>query len=131
MSTTSKRIRQLDAIYATLPTVECKGLCHQSCAAVPVYDAELVRLEQVAKRKLPVLEMETPGRNTAILARDWPRDGSCPLLVMKRCTVYNDRPLICRIFGVAEGLPCPHGCEPTTKLSDQDVITIQRKMEKL
>lgn len=25
-----------------------------------------------------------------------------------RCSVYNDRPTICRLQGTQEGLPCPH-----------------------
>jgi len=131
MSTISKRMRKLDEIYDSLPTVKCKGLCHQFCAAVPVYDVELVRLERAAKRKLPVLDVGTPDRNTNILTTNELQDPSCPLLLMRRCTVYSDRPLICRLFGVAEGLPCPHGCEPTKKISDHDVIKIQRRMEKL
>jgi hypothetical protein len=131
VSSPSKRLRQLAEIYKSLPNVECKGLCWANCAAVPIYDIELAQLERNAKRKLPVLDMKTPIGQTHILASGSISKPVCPLLVLRRCSAYEDRPLICRIFGVAEGLPCPHGCVPTRKLTDQEVVAIQRKMEKL
>jgi Fe-S-cluster containining protein len=37
----------------------------------------------------------------------------CPALSdAGRCTVYDDRPFVCRIYGVTEMLACPYGCEP-------------------
>lgn len=129
MSTQSKRFRQLDEIYRMLPGVECQGLCWQNCAAVPVYDVEIKRLEQVAKRSLPMLDIQTPG--TAKIMGEVKNQYVCPLLVMRRCSVYDHRPFICRIFAIAQGMPCQHGCKPTRILTDQEVITIQRKIEKL
>ena len=41
----------------------------------------------------------------------------CALLVLGRCSVYDQRPLICRAFGAAEGLRCPHGCCPAELIS--------------
>src|SRR2546429_6087610 len=29
-----------------------------------------------------------------------------------RCTVYEVRPMICRLWGMVEGMQCPHGCVP-------------------
>ena len=40
----------------------------------------------------------------------------CPALVDGRCSVYEHRPLICRLWGAVESLPCPHGCEVTPGL---------------
>ena len=31
-----------------------------------------------------------------------------------RCTVYAARPMICRLWGVAQGMACPWGCQPTS-----------------
>lgn len=38
--------------------------------------------------------------------------GMCVYLVDGRCSVYQNRPLICRMYGAVESLPCPHGCKP-------------------
>lgn len=37
---------------------------------------------------------------------------SCPHLAAKGCTVYAERPIICRVFGTTPRLPCPHGRRP-------------------
>ncbi len=39
-----------------------------------------------------------------------PNGDFCPYLKDRRCSIYDARPLICRHFGIEEGL-CPHGCE--------------------
>ena len=40
----------------------------------------------------------------------------CPALTDGRCSVYDDRPLICRLWGAVESMPCPHGCTVTPGL---------------
>ena len=37
---------------------------------------------------------------------------SCPHLGENGCEVYDERPLICRLFGTTPSLPCPHGRKP-------------------
>lgn len=55
----------------------------------------------------------------------------CPYLQLRRCSIYAQRPLICRVFGTAEGLPCRHGCKPSRVISDQDVNKILKQIVKL
>jgi Fe-S-cluster containining protein len=45
---------------------------------------------------------------------------TCPLLDMNNmCTIYDIRPMICRIFGLVKKMRCPHGCKPTKWLNDR------------
>jgi len=48
-------------------------------------------------------------------------DQICPLLDRQthRCTVYDIRPAICKVFGASlhKRLVCPHGCAPPAPLS--------------
>ena len=37
----------------------------------------------------------------------------CPYLGEQGCEVYDERPLICRLFGTTPRLPCPNGRKPT------------------
>lgn len=50
----------------------------------------------------------------------------CPLLEHDRCTVYRLRPVICRLWGAAESMPCPHGCVPDSGqlLSDDEALDL-------
>jgi hypothetical protein len=52
----------------------------------------------------------------------WP-DGqlTCPLLVDNRCSMYDNRPLICRLWGIIREMPCPFGCAPDRIPSDAEV----------
>lgn len=36
----------------------------------------------------------------------------CPKLVDGRCSVYEDRPTVCRLWGATEAMPCRWGCIP-------------------
>jgi hypothetical protein len=39
-------------------------------------------------------------------------DYTCPALKDGRCSVYDVRPTLCRLWGVVEDMPCPWGCVP-------------------
>jgi Fe-S-cluster containining protein len=112
--TKTKKLRVLREIYASIPSVGCKGLCTISCSTVPVFAIELEQLEAATGRKLPTVLIEDDQFLGGEIG------APCPLLVMRRCSVYDQRPLICRAFGAVEGLPCPHGCEPDKLVSKAD-----------
>lgn len=83
-----------------MPEIACKGLCFDFCGPIGMTALEARRIEAYLGRPLP------PSRSL-----------DCPLLDEGgRCRVYPVRPLICRIWGVAEELPCPHGCEGSGSL---------------
>jgi hypothetical protein len=111
--TKTKKLRVLQEIYASIPSPGCKGLCVDECSTIPVFPFELEQLETAAGRKLPTI-----STREGILLGDLGKP--CPLLVMGRCSVYAQRPLICRAYGSTEGLPCEHGCRPE-KIVDKRV----------
>jgi Fe-S-cluster containining protein len=45
---------------------------------------------------------------------------TCPYLEEERCTVYEVRPLICRLWGLVESMPCPWGCKPERYLTHEE-----------
>lgn len=44
---------------------------------------------------------------------------SCPHLKKNACGVYDERPLICRLFGTTPQLLCPHGRRPEVMIDPQ------------
>jgi hypothetical protein len=88
------REQQLDELYARLPKLECKGLCQECCGPIGLSLAERRRIERTTgERYRPAL--------------------TCPLLDhMGQCSAYAVRPMVCRLWGVVEDMPCPHGCVP-------------------
>lgn len=113
--TKAKKLRVLHEIYATLPSVGCKGLCVEACSTIPVFPIELEQLEAAAGRRLPTIDV---GIGTVLLGSEI--GTPCPLLVLGRCSTYAQRPLICRAFGAVEGLRCPHGCRSEVLVTNAD-----------
>lgn len=48
-----------------------------------------------------------------------------------RCRGYEARPLICRIFGVAEELQCPHGCVAERLLTKEESLKLFAEVENI
>jgi len=53
------------------------------------------------------LPQKTDAEHDAALA-EW----NCVHLGPQGCEVYEERPLICRLFGTTSSLPCPRGSGP-------------------
>ena len=51
-------------------------------------------------------------------------DLSCPHLSENGCQSYNERPLICRLFGTTPQLACPNGKRPEVMIDTR----IERKI---
>lgn len=107
------RARQFDRLYAQLPHLACKGFCQASCVgAIAMTPTEAERVGVVG-------DVDSHGR--------------CPKLdhASGRCTVYNHRPLICRLWGVVEGQECPHGCKPSRYLTINEAFGALREAERI
>lgn len=100
-------VRELEAVYADIPAMECKGLCGGSCGPIGMTEIERQRIRDATG--------SDPSCGTA-------REGlRCSLLTPDgKCSAYAVRPLICRMWGVEESLSCPHGCQPARVLTAAD-----------
>lgn len=49
---------------------------------------------------------------------------TCPYASNKGCDIYEQRPIICRLFGTVPKLKCPYGCGPFKLLSKKKEIEI-------
>lgn len=49
-----------------------------------------------------------------------------------RCSVYEIRPMICRLWGLVRGMPCPYGCRPEGGLlPDEEGQRLLREAERI
>lgn len=114
-----QRIKALRELYASLPKIKCRGLCHKACRTrIDMSLVERARIETVIGEELPEWMSTEHGL-------------SCPLLQPdKRCGVYQIRPMVCRLWGLAvndSALSCHHGCEPERRLTDVEVFDLQMR----
>lgn len=85
------------ALWEKVPSVNCKGLCTECCGPIAMSPAEQAVLD--AKNITVGFDRET-------LTCD-------KLNPFGKCSIYNDRPLVCRLWGAVPDMPCAWGCEPT------------------
>jgi Fe-S-cluster containining protein len=84
-----------------IPSFACVPGCHDCCGPVTTSTLEMARL--------PV---KTEAEHEAALAAL-----NCPHLGPKGCQVYDERPLICRLFGTTPRLLCPRGQRPEAMIA--------------
>lgn len=96
------RLATLDDLLKAVPAFTCKEGCSDCCGMVPMSRLEWKRIQ------------ERTG-----LKSQFDENGHCALLKDGKCSVYDIRPAVCRIFGTSEHprLTCPHGCRSEQLLS--------------
>lgn len=117
MTDRERAIEELERLYSLLPTIECKGLCWNSCGPIDMSDVERERIEEQGVHIEPFTQ-----ERALRWAQDEPLHCSA-LTEDKKCSVYDVRPLICRLWGVAESMPCTYGCKPNPGyVRDEDAM---------
>lgn len=97
------RVAELEDLYAELPPLECRGKCQESCGPIDMSDTERRRIREAGVDIPPLLDRARRGELTR----------SCPALSpIGTCSVYELRPLVCRLWGLVEAMACPYGCRP-------------------
>lgn len=92
-----KIIRLADAtVDALKPYVACGPGCAH-CCRVPalIYEHEAIRMSKVSGREMVKLPYR-PQENVLIASTKF-RGHPCSFLVDEMCSIYDDRPLVCRI----------------------------------
>lgn len=100
MSCTS---RTIDQLRRQIPRFDCVPGCHDCCGPVTASSEEMARL--------PVKSIAAHDAALAEL--------NCVHLGPRGCEVYDQRPLICRLFGTTKSLACPRGRGPETPTEAQ------------
>jgi Fe-S-cluster containining protein len=106
------RDEQLDALYAELPTIECQGHCWDSCGPIDMAAGERARIRE-AGVDIPAGRFTVTGPKTCE-ALTWAH----------QCSVYDIRPLICRLWGLNREMVCNFGCKPSRLLSDRETYEL-------
>lgn len=127
-------IEALEELYATLPTMQCQGKCQTCCGPIDMSLAERMRIEErgVAIPPMSDARIQLWEDNHKFD----PLTGEplfCPALNLETggCNVYDVRPMVCRLWGAAESMPCPHGCQPTKMLSDNEALALLMESMKI
>ena len=89
-------------LYKKIPKFECAKGCNKCCGIVPVVPQEAKNLNL---------------KNVKLL----PHSGlTCKFTSKNGCTVYENRPLLCRLFGVVQTMACTCGGKPERLLTSEE-----------
>lgn len=114
-------------LFARIPEVHCTGECGRNrfqtcCGPIPctVLEAELLEefdgIRCAWKQLGPVTVAMDLSADLGLI---------CPHLgIGGRCTAYEARPIVCRLWGAVKALRCPWGCKPDRLLSEREVHEI-------
>ncbi len=121
------------ALMRRVETVRCERTCWPYCGIVPASRDELERIRTFCEANgLPFIDLRAVRheRDAKIAAALRANDaaaimvrgvGLCPYLTDDfACSIYPARPVICRLWGAVEELPCAHGCAPEGGRLDVD-----------
>lgn len=124
MLTHEQKIQAIKELYDELPTLtDCKGLCSVGCTDIDMSETER---DQIKRRH----QLKIRTRSNVEINRHGPK--RCKALKKNgACGVYEDRPLICRAWGVIDPAPCPFGCKPDRYLTDEEYKRLELKIESI
>lgn len=100
----------LKELYNKIPKFTCIPGCHACCGPVPCNPEE-----QAA------LHLGTPIIPTKI------DNVTCIFLTDQGCSVYANRPFMCRLFGTTQNIRCPRGAKPNKLLTPKQEKKILQK----
>lgn len=103
----------LGELRARIPDFQCIPGCHDCCGPVPFSPIEWRSIKD--------------HRNFSL------ESSACPYECKKGCDIYNDRPIVCRLFGtlITGKMICPHGFMPASPLSEYEADQIMALYMKL
>jgi len=112
---------RLKRLYEKIPSIECRH-CHACSSPIFWFYPEEINIRRYLKQN--DLQYIT-----------WTQEEfkhhkmQCPYLIEKRCSIYPVRPLVCRLQGIIEELPCTFF--PTPLISQEEVKQIKEEMNQI
>jgi uncharacterized protein len=111
----------LQSLYARIPAVKgCKTDCSGCCGPVPMVEAERASIKHMIRPHDAGTLYEyaiTPTKPDCM---------TCAYSTSTGCAIYNDRPLLCRLFGASEAprMRCPYGASAKRPLTEAETAQI-------
>ena len=99
---------EIQKLYEKIPASVCKKGCFDCCSNVVQFAPE---------------ELARAGNYEL-------KNGKCVFLTEKGCSIYENRPFVCRLFGTSEIASCD-GCAPERFLTKEETLALSGSYAKL
>lgn len=96
---------------------KCVENCNAECCGIVPMS---IKKYNIFKRKIKkkIIDNMRLGNNIVLITKD----GSCVFLDNNKCSIYDNRPMICKLYGTIEKLQCPYIDICGNKRNDQEII---------
>lgn len=125
-----RRVELLEALYARIPAIKCQGKCASACGPI-----DMSALERARIRKKTHVTLTSDYARAFVALSETERllhiAPDCPLLKNGRCSAYEVRPLICRLWGVTREMVCNYGCVPERYLTFPEQLELFEEVQKV
>lgn len=114
------QFEQLLKIYDRLPKIPCQGKCQGCCTIIALSPIEV-----------DYLHSHGIGLPTVRYSKEYDHLMCSRLTMTGRCNIHAYKPLICRLWGLTETMPCPHGCQPERVISREEMLALMLEVDGL
>ena len=112
---------KIEDIYNKIPKVSCKH-CHDCCGPIIWFKTEEILMKDYMKKH----KIE----NIKLTSEEFKKnDMKCPFLKNDRCSIYQVRPIVCRLQGNTLDLPCRYN--KNTYMSEESIKKIKNDFYEL
>jgi len=112
--------KRLDSIYAQIPDFECKH-CHECSGPIVWFKPEEIIIRDYLKEH----NMEYVKWSIEEFVK---HKMQCPYQKNDRCSIYQVRPIVCRLQGNVPDLPCKHN---NKMMSKEQIDKVKRELDAL
>lgn len=111
----------MENIYKQIPDFDCKH-CHRCCGPIIWFKTEDILIEDYMKKH----KIE----NVKLTSDEFQKNKmKCPFLKNDRCTIYEVRPIVCRLQGNIPDLPCRFN--KNNFMSEESIKNIKKDFHEL
>jgi len=111
----------MENIYKQIPDFDCKH-CHRCCGPIIWFKTEDILIEDYMKKhKIENVKLTSDEFQKNIM--------KCPFLKNDRCTIYEVRPIVCRLQGNIPDLPCRFN--KNNFMSEESIKNIKKDFHEL
>jgi Fe-S-cluster containining protein len=126
---TRQQIWEMKRLWQQIPHIQCKGLCQKDCFHVPIMPVEALYL--IEKHDAQIEPAWHGSGEARMLMPTLGVNQPCQYLDPNgRCSIYDDRPAICREFGhKILTLDCGHGCKASKPYTDEEAMALFLRLQ--
>jgi len=114
-----QRIKELEEIYSSIPEISCVENCGKCCGLISMSKLEEKRIRRFLEENHLNIQFYNDPLDVTYMKAVYGNNRCYFLDEDQRCLIYPIRPIICRLYGVAENMKCPHS-RPEEYLTEQE-----------